>query len=213
MLKLTVTDIAKSFNRRNIFSGINFALDKGDSLTITGKNGSGKSTLMKIIAGVLAPTRGTIGIADETRTVSPSFHYRYFGFVSPYLQLYDEFTGFENIQLVQEIRGAATDRRLIDSLLTEVGLGGRGNDLLRTYSSGMKQRLKYAAALIHEPRILLLDEPTSNLDEEGKALVHRAIETQKNRGIVIIATNEREELSLCETVLTIGAAAPAGGKA
>lgn len=213
MIQLKVNNIAKSFNRRNIFSGIDFTLGDGASLTITGKNGSGKSTLMKIIAGVLAPTKGTVDIIDNIRTVSSSVHYQYFGFVSPYLQLYDEFTGFENIQLVQEIRAAATDRRTIESILSEVGLGGRGKDLLRTYSSGMKQRLKYAAALIHAPHILLLDEPTSNLDEEGKALVHSAIAAQKKRGIVIIATNEREELSLCESVLTLGQAGPAGAVA
>ena len=210
MLELTAAHIAKTFNRRNIFRDVSFTLKEGASLTLTGRNGSGKSTLMKIIAGVLTSSRGSIVLNDDGKTIPSADHYRYFGFVSPYLQLYDEFSGEENIRLVQEIRGLPAEQSTIDGALADVGLAGRGGDLLRTYSSGMKQRLKYAAALVHRPRILLLDEPTSNLDEEGKAFVHRAIERQKGQGILILATNERDELSLCDAVITLGD--PAGGK-
>ena len=204
MTTLQLNDIAKLFNRRTIFSGVSFRLESGSSKTITGKNGSGKSTLMKIIAGILTPSRGTVDILMDGTPTRREFHYRYFGFVSPYLQLYDEFTGLENLHLVQEIRGLTTDSALLETLLTRVGLEGRGNDLLRTYSSGMKQRLKYAAAIVHAPEILLLDEPTSNLDEDGKTIVRNIVRDQQKRGIVIIATNESDERGWCDTILELG---------
>ena len=204
MTTLQLNDIAKLFNRRTIFSGVSFRLESGSSITITGKNGSGKSTLMKIIAGILTPSRGTVDILMDGTPTRREFHYRYFGFVSPYLQLYDEFTGLENLHLVQEIRGLTTDSTLLETLLTRVGLEGRGNDLLRTYSSGMKQRLKYAAAIVHAPEILLLDEPTSNLDEDGKTIVRNIVKDQQKRGIVIIATNESDERRWCDTILELG---------
>jgi heme exporter protein A len=193
-VSLQAEGIQKTFNRRKIFSGIQFAVRETDSLSITGRNGSGKSTLMKIIAGVLSPTSGSLTIRVGEGEVSPAERHRYVGFVSPYLQLYDEFTGVENLELFCEVRGIEAD---IHGLLQKVNLHARKNDLLRTYSSGMRQRLKYAFALLHRPPVLLLDEPTSNLDSEGKETVHAIIEEQKRSGIVVIATNDEEDRALC----------------
>ncbi len=203
MLQLELTDIAKSFNRRNIFSGISLTLGDASSLSVTGKNGSGKSTLLKIIAGILRPSRGSVTVSIDGKNARNDF-YRFLGFVSPYLQLYDEFTGRENLELVQEIRGFSASPDALRDILGRVGLKGRENDYLRTYSSGMKQRLKYAAALIHSPKILLLDEPTSNLDEEGKNLVRDIAAEQLTRGILVIATNEKDEVGLCRQILELG---------
>jgi heme exporter protein A len=193
-VSLKAEGIQKVFNRRKIFSGISFAVKESDAMSITGRNGSGKSTLVKIIAGVLAPTSGALTVAVGEKVVSAADRHRYIGFVSPYLQLYDEFTGVENLELFCQIRGIDAD---IHGLLEKVNLHARKNDLLRTYSSGMRQRLKYAFALIHRPPVLLLDEPTSNLDSEGKATVHRIVEEQRSNGIVIIATNDEEDRALC----------------
>ncbi len=203
MVKLELAGISKTFNRRVIFSGISLSMEHTASLTITGRNGSGKSTLMKIIAGVLSPTKGNVTIASDGKPVPRAEHYTLFGFVSPYLQLYDEFSGYENLDLALHIRGLHRDGRRIQDMLDRVGLGDRGGDLLRTYSSGMKQRLKYAAALIHRPQILLLDEPTSNLDENGKAIVHEVVREQREHGLLIVATNEKEEVGLCERTLNL----------
>ncbi len=203
MVKLQLSDISKTFNRRVIFSGLSLSLENTASLTVTGKNGSGKSTLMKIIAGVLSPTRGTVGISADGKTLHRADHYTLFGFVSPYLQLYDEFTGFENLDLTLHIRGLRRQRDHIKEALDRVGLGDRGSDLLRTYSSGMKQRLKFAAAIIHHPQILLLDEPTSNLDESGKEIVHGIIREQREHGLLIVATNESDELGFCDQILRL----------
>lgn len=204
VLQLELSHIAKSFNRRYIFSDISVTLGDASSLSVTGKNGSGKSTLLKIIAGILRPSKGTVTVLVDGKNALNNL-YPFLGFVSPYLQLYDEFTGLENLELVQEIRGLNTPPDVVLGILARVGLKGRENDLLRTYSSGMKQRLKYAAALIHSPKILLLDEPTSNLDQEGKHLVKEIAAEQLQRGILIIATNEKDEVGLCRQTLELGA--------
>ncbi len=197
-LSFAANGLAKVFNRRTIFSGLGFTLTTGDSLAVTGKNGSGKSTLVKILSHVLSPTRGEVALDIDGRAIPPADRYLHLGMVSPYLQLYDEFSGLENLQIFRSLRGTpATDGNLLD-LLARVNIAERKDDPVRTYSSGMKQRLKYAFALMHHPAVLLLDEPTSNLDAEGIATVYQIIAEQKQKGILILATNDREDLRHCE---------------
>jgi heme exporter protein A len=122
----------------------------------------------------------------------------YIGFVSPYLNLYDEFTALENLQLLSRIRATTQQNEVrLKELLNIVNLWQRRDDLVSTFSSGMKQRLKYAFALLHNPIVLILDEPTSNLDEEGVKFVQRIVKQQKEEGILVVATNNKEEASWC----------------
>ncbi|HMD13375.1 MAG TPA: ABC transporter ATP-binding protein [Bacteroidota bacterium] len=197
-ITFTAEKLSKKFNRRTIFSDISILLHAKNSLAITGKNGSGKSTLVKILSGVLSPTRGSISLQIDGVNVAPANHFSYFGLVSPYLQLYDEFTGMENLELFNKIRGLSVAREHLQQLLQRVNLHERQDDLVRTYSSGMKQRLKYAFALFHKPPILFLDEPTSNLDAEGIETVRQIIKEQKSNGILIIATNDDDDVKLCD---------------
>lgn len=195
---LKVTDVSKEFSRRLIFRGISFSLAGGDSLAITGRNGSGKSTLVKVICGLLSPTRGKVEYMNDANTVPVEEVRNCIGLVSPYLQLYDEFTGIENLELLSKIRSDDTlDRSRMQELLSLVGLWDRRNDFVRTYSSGMKQRLKYAFAVLHEPAVLILDEPTSNLDSEGIEMVKGVVGQQKRSSILILATNDAEEATWC----------------
>jgi heme exporter protein A len=202
---VTVAGIAKVFSRRAIFRGISFSLKGGDSLAITGRNGSGKSTLVKILCGVLTPTEGTVQYTLAGRNVPIDVAKDQLGLVSPYLQLYDEFSGLENLELLSRIRSNnfPIDERATDAL-NLVGLWDRRKDMVRTYSSGMKQRLKYAFALLHRPAVLILDEPTSNLDAEGVDVVKRVVDAQKSSGIVIVATNDALEARWCAEELHLG---------
>ena len=109
----------------------------------------------------------------------------------------------ENLEIFKNVRGLDTTEKFIIDLLKRVNLEHRKNDLVRTYSSGMKQRLKYAFALLHQPPILMLDEPSSNLDAEGIASIYQMIEEQKKRGILILATNDVEEQKLCTQVIDL----------
>ena len=181
--------VAKTFNRRKIFSQVNFRVASGQTLLVTGRNGSGKSTLLKIICGVLSPTSGTItleGLAGE--------RIQHLGLVAPYLQLYEEFTASENLRLALSIRGRPPDEHTVQSLLDRIGLAHRKDDAVRGFSSGMKQRVKYAMALLHAPEILLLDEPMANLDAEGTSFVRRIMAEQRVRGILCVATNDLDDI-------------------
>lgn len=204
-VSVTVAGIAKVFNRRAIFREISFSLKRGDSIAITGRNGSGKSTLVKILCGVLTPTEGSVQYSLGGKNVSVDVAKNQLGLVSPYLQLYDEFSGLENLEWLSRIR---SNNFPIDERATEalnlVGLWDRRKDMVRTYSSGMKQRLKYAFALLHRPAVLVLDEPTSNLDAEGVDVVKRVVDAQKSSGILIVATNDALEARWCAQELHLG---------
>ncbi len=200
-IKLEINDLKKVFGRKIIFKDVSFALNNLNSLAITGNNGSGKSTLIKILANVLTQTTGQIQMTIDGQIIEKQYYYKYIGFVSPYLNLYDEFTGFENLKIISEIRGIPQSN--IEPVLKRIGLWERRNDLLKIYSSGMKQRLKIAFSIIHEPLILFFDEPTSNLDAEGVHLVDSIAEEYKSKNILIIATNDEHERSLCSMEINL----------
>ncbi len=205
MTALRVHGLSKEFNRRSVFREISFELSAPASLAITGPNGSGKSTLVKILAGVLTATRGSIEYSRDGKAAALNTVRDDIGLVSPYLQMYDEFTAWENLTILSRIRANSRDvGEEAKRLLTDFGLWHRRDDLVRTYSSGMKQRLKYAFALAHRPQLLLLDEPTSNLDAEGIAIVRSVVEEQKKAAILIVATNVETEAEWCVGRIRLG---------
>ena len=117
--------------------------------------------------------------------------------------LHRELTGHENLRFFADVRGLAIDDAEIDALLTEVGLGGRGGDLLATYSSGMTHRLRYAYALLHRPPLLLLDEPSVMLDKTGHDLLERVVTRQRAHGITVIATNDPREQRFADLLMRL----------
>ena len=192
-VRLEAKTLKKVFNRRVIFQNISFTLGSGRGLLVSGRNGSGKSTLVKILANVLSPTDGTVTISSGLPPGHET-HLLQVGMVSPYLMMYDEFSARENLHLALAMRGMRPDGKAIDALLDRVQLSGRRNDLVRTYSSGMKQRVKYAFALIHRPPILLLDEPMANLDESGIGMAREIMAEQREKGILVVATNDKSDI-------------------
>jgi heme exporter protein A len=200
---LRAETLRKDYNRKSVFSDITFEIQSGHSLAITGKNGSGKSTLAKILSGVLSTTSGTILLKCAGRDIPDDERHEHTGFVSPYMQLYEEFSAYENLRLCSSLRGLVYDPTAGDGLLEMVGLSSRRNDPVRTYSSGMKQRLKYAFALLHKPHILILDEPTANLDSEGIQLVRTVMKAHGETGILIIATNDNEDLRFVDSAISV----------
>ena len=196
-------NLSKSFGRRLIFKDINFSWEQKGIFGISGPNGSGKSTLVKIVAGLIASSAGKIIHKNSDGEIVPEKLHNHIGFVSPYLVLYEEFSTWENLIIFSKIRGVSFDKEKVLYYLNQFLLENRKDDLVKTYSSGMKQRLKFVFALMHSPDILIFDEPTSNLDEEGKKVVYKIIlEEGKNR-IVIVASNEMKDLELCNEVLLL----------
>ena len=194
---LTARQLKKVFNRRIVFQDISFEVRSGEVLSITGPNGSGKSTASKLICGILTPTSGEIILSNGTGRIERDEVHRHVGFVSPYLELYGEFTAYENLQIELRARSLSKiDEKKVLETLKLVGLFNRKDDALKGFSSGMKQRLKYAAALIHDPGVLVLDEPTANLDQAGVDMVLSVIERYRKDKIVILATNDSQEAAL-----------------
>ncbi len=204
LIQINAASISKTFNRRKIFSDISFKLSAPASIAITGKNGAGKSTLSKIIAGVLSSTSGELIFEFEGKTLDEEGRKRHIGFVSPYLNLYDEFSAMENLFLLMRIRTSnseASDK--IIQLLKRFNLWERRDDAIRAYSTGMKQRLKYVFALAQSPSVLILDEPTANLDIDGIKVVEDVVAEQKRSSILIVATNDSAEAAWCENIVRL----------
>jgi heme exporter protein A len=130
---------------------------------------------------------------------------RLIGWVAPEIGLYPSLTGIEHLRLFAGLRGVTLSDQDARSLLAEVGLRARLRETVRTYSSGMRQRLRYACAILHKPPLLLLDEPYAALDGEGVALVQRIVGRQREHGISVIAGNDERELVLGDTRLALGA--------
>ncbi len=201
--KLVLENTTKTFGRRVIFKELSYTFNSGNVYGIAGRNGSGKSTLVKIMAGIISPTKGKIKHFVDEKPFDVEQLHNQIGFVSPYLVLYDEFTAIENLYYFCKIRGLQYNKQFSENLLKEITLFDRRNDLVKTYSSGMKQRLKYAFALIHSPSLIILDEPTSNLDNFGKDIVYNFIKELGKDKLVIIASNEETDLSVCTEIIEI----------
>jgi heme exporter protein A len=198
---LEINNLSKNFGRRLIFRDINYTIRKNTVLGISGNNGSGKSTFMKIVAGVLSPNKGEIVHSLNGIKLVESELFNYIGFVSPYLVLYEEFSAEENLKIFSKIRGIKFNSEYSKELFEKLNLFNRRKEFVKNYSSGMKQRLKYIFALLHQPELLLLDEPTSNLDSEGKEAVYSIIEKFSEDKIVIIASNEEQDLKYCKELI------------
>ena len=198
-------ELNKTFGRRLIFNGINFRYDESGVFGISGPNGSGKSTLVKIIAGLISPSKGKVIHKNSGDEIIPEKLHNHIGFVSPYLVLYEEFTAWENLEIFSKIRDTNLDKDYANDLLKRFLLYNRRDDLVKTYSSGMKQRMKFIFALIHNPELMIFDEPTSNLDDEGKNSVYEIIEDKSRDNIILIASNDKADLDLCSQILDLKA--------
>jgi heme exporter protein A len=204
MYKLHVDRVGKRFGTRILFKRLSFAAAPGRTVAITGSNGSGKSTLVRILAGVMRPTRGRVSLEIDGTTVDDPDLPMHVGMVAPYLNLYDAFTPRENLRFVARARQMKNYADRIDQTLEDVFLLNRSEDAVGTFSSGMKQRMRFAFALFSSPAVLLLDEPTANLDAAGIEMVNGMIARARDGGqIVIVATNDAVEAAACDETICV----------
>ncbi len=205
VLQVEISGLSADYGARRVIADLSLTLAHGQTLVVAGANGSGKSTLLRTIAGLQRPSAGSVRVVVDGAVYAPQRASHLIGWVAPDLMLYRELTAAENLTFFARVRGVPTTPASIAELLAEVGLAGRGDDLLAAYSSGMAQRLRYAYALLHRPPLLLLDEPTLALDERGVAVVERVVAAQRERGIAIIATNDAREERFGDLVLRLSA--------
>ena len=201
---LRADGIGKNYDLRPVLSGISFDISQGEILGIAGSNGSGKSTLMKILANVLERSAGEVAWEIDAHPIDPDRLHPHIGFVSPYLNLYTEFTGREHLLLLNDLRGSTFSSQHAESLIERFGLQSRFSDRLGDYSSGMFQRAKLILALAHDPAFLFLDEPATNLDEDGIRAMYHEVETGRAERVTVIASNDANDLDRCSSIITLG---------
>jgi heme exporter protein A len=173
------------------------------AVAVTGPNGSGKSTLLRIVSGLLRPTGGSTSVIVAGREHLPAVRRGILGLATPELAFYEEFTATENLVFAAEAKGLPEPARAAGAALERVGLATRASDRVAAFSSGMKQRLRLAFALLHDPPILLLDEPGSHLDDTGRDAVREVVAAHARQGLVLLATNDPQEIQLADRRLEL----------
>ena len=189
---ISVEDVSRSFGRRRALSRVSFRAAQGEILGILGPNGAGKSTLLGILATLLRPTAGRVCYGGMADTGGAALRGR-IGVLGHDLFLYPELTARENLEFFARLHAVPEPAHAADEALEQAGLGTRGDEPVSTFSRGMRQRVALERALIHQPRLLLLDEPFTGLDDaSASALVARLRELRQSGAILVVATHDLE---------------------
>lgn len=201
-MKIILEDIGRRFNRDWIFRRLNHQFVAGQRYAILGPNGSGKSTLLQVIASSLTPSAGSIRYTLEGSRIEPDHVYRHISMAAPYMELIEEFT------LSEQIRFHFTHKAYFSgfdeqALLDLVGLQAAKDRPIRFFSSGMKQRVKLALACCADVPAVLLDEPTTNLDQYGVEWYLQLIEKTSPGRLLLICSNQEREYNFCEHAIDI----------
>lgn len=203
-MKITIQNLSKIVNQNElIFKNISYQFVQNKKYSLVGPNGSGKSTLLKIISNNVRPTKGNIDYEIEGKIIPNSKIIKYYGFVAPYLSIYEELLPLEHIKIVSRIRNIRYSEEYGMDLLREFQLEKHYLKPIKFFSSGMKQRMKFLLSILHKPSILFLDEPFSNLDEKGIEIFIKNIDNYTKNGILIIASNDIREISLTDNSINI----------
>jgi len=193
--RLTLTDVSRNFGRRRALTRVSFSCDAGEVVGLLGPNGAGKSTLLGILSTLVAPSSGEVRYGEHTaRTAGPALRGR-IGLLAHDLHLYPELTAGENLDFFARLYGVAGPARVVAEALERAGLAERRNDAVSGFSRGMRQRLALERALLHGPRLVLLDEPFTGLDDQATfALVERLRGLRGQGCILILATHDLETI-------------------
>jgi len=203
MTKLHFENVRRRFGRLSVLQGVSGTVLPGEALLVTGPNGSGKSTLLRCLAGILAPDGGRIDYQEDERALDLAERRLRIGYVAPDLAFYSELTVAENLRFFARLRRVGPERgfEVLDRLALPT------DRMVGTLSSGMRQRLRWGWALLHRPRLLLLDEPFQNLDapgEEGtRALLQEHLE-QTPGGLAVIANPAALEIDRVTARIDLG---------
>jgi heme exporter protein A len=205
-LAIEITGLRREFGERAALDGVDLRLDRGASLALLGPNGSGKSTLLRILAGLLRPSAGEIKVLGAAL---PKETYRLRGRVG-YLGheplLYRDLSPRENLALAAALHGLEPARAAsrVERLLEAVRMERRGDDRVAELSAGMRQRIDICRAVLHEPELLLLDEPDAHLDSDARGLVEPLIAADQGRSRVIVSHDRERATAGSDSVLELG---------
>ena len=199
-MKIKLTNVGKRFNREWIFRAVNYEFASGKSYAVTGSNGSGKSTLLQIIAGATLFNEGEIHYQSDDKKIVSEKVYANISIAAPYLDLVEEMT------LTEFLKFHASLKKWLPGLTTTqiisiINLDDAAQKQIRYFSSGMKQRVKLAQAIFSDCAVVLLDEPCTNLDEDGIHLYKDLINNYCNTRLLIISSNDKQEYDFCNEVI------------
>ena len=187
---ITARGVGRSFGSKRVLRDLDLDVAERDLLLVTGPNGSGKSTLLALCAGLLAPTRGELEVKAERGRI---------GYLAHEPLVYRELTAFENLDLYGRLYRVAERRERIGMLLERYGLWEARRERVATFSRGMQQRLALCRTLLHEPDLLLLDEPYAGLDEEGVALLDAELRSLAGTRTLLLATHDPDRVASLAT--------------
>lgn len=196
---LEVSNLSKNIGQNEILKNINLNLEKGTIYGFFGRNGSGKTMLFRALCGLIKPTSGTITINNKVLHRDISFP-ESIGVIIESPGFWDHYTGFENLKVLSSIKNIIGDEDIRKSI-KRVGLDPDDRRIYKKYSLGMKQRLAIAQAIMERPDIIILDEPTNSLDENGVQLVREILLEEKKRGaLILIASHNKDDIDILSDV-------------
>ncbi|MFM9952210.1 MAG: ATP-binding cassette domain-containing protein [Saprospiraceae bacterium] len=202
-MKIELSRVSKRYRREWVVREVDLMLDAPGRYAVTGPNGSGKSTLLRILSGHLSPTKGQASFSHQKKSLNPNEAWQYLSYAAPYIELIEEFTLLEALQFHHRFRKFAAGLQPKD-LVGVLGFpDSAANKPVRFFSSGMKQRLKLVLAICSETPLLLLDEPTSNLDRQGAAWYLDLIGQFAGDRLVVVASNVEEDYAFCTEYIDI----------
>jgi len=201
-MEITVKDLGKQFKEEWIFRNLDYRFLSDNIYAIIGPNGSGKSTLIQVLSGYLPQSHGTVSYLSGEKRISPENFFLHISVATPYIELIEEFTTRELLDFHFKFKALSPAIQL-DEFLEVIELGGTDDKMIKNFSSGMKQRLKLGLAFYARTPIILLDEPTTNLDAKGVDWYQALLDTHKHKKTIIIASNQPYEYSQSNQQLNI----------
>ncbi len=202
---IAVTGLTKTFGNLYALRNLSFSLHKGEFLTIFGPNGAGKTTLIRILSTITKASSGEIKIADLSFEDDSEKIRRQIGVIAHQTFLYENLTAEENLRFYGKLYDVKNLSRKIETILSEVGLELRKRDFVRTFSRGMQQRLAIARAMLHEPSILLLDEPYTGLDQHASGMLTNWLKRLRSaEQTILMVTHDLEQgLELADRIAVL----------
>ena len=202
-MRIIAEGVGKKFISEWIFRNVTLQFTAGSSYTLVGPNGSGKSTLLQLLMGVIPTTEGTLHYEEASgRPIDPDDWYRHIVMAAPYLELIEEFTLQEQVAFHTRFK-TLKNNMTVEAFMERIELPQARHKVLRHFSSGMKQRVKLGLALFSEAGLVVLDEPTSNLDHQGMAWYLREVTALEGSQILLIGSNQPQEYSFCKNIISV----------
>jgi heme exporter protein A len=186
---IAVRKLVKRFGLKTVLRGLDFQVEAGEFVALLGPNGAGKTTFLRILASLSRPSLGDVRIAGYNLPAQASAVRRRLGVVSHLPLLYGDLTAEENLQFYGRMYGVANLERRVREVLELVGLAARRRDLVRTFSRGMQQRLAIGRAVLHDPEVMLFDEPHTGLDQDASAMLDGVLREVAARGRTVVMTS------------------------